>query len=243
VIFQGEESTGRGHSGGRMVFLADGTLLLGVGHQIGDDQAAQRKADTLGSVVRIAADGGIPADNPFVGQPDARPEIYSWGNRNPQGLAVRPGTQQVWEVEHGPMGGDELNLLVRGANYGWPLATFGREYDGSRIGDRRHDGTLAPVWFWAPSIAPGALAFYDGTAFPEWRGDLFVTALKSRRLERFEMDGDHVIGREILLEGIGHRVRDIVIGPDGFIYLALDSPAGRIIRLEPVPKAPVESQP
>jgi glucose/arabinose dehydrogenase len=140
----------------------------------------------------------------------------------------------MWAVEHGPMGGDELNLLAAGENYGWPLATYGRNYDGSRVSPNvRVPGTQPPVWYWVPSIGPGGITFYDGDVFPHWRGDLFVAAMRKMRLERFEMDGDQVIGRELLLESIGERVRDVHSGPEGYLYVVLDNDPGRIIRLEP----------
>jgi glucose/arabinose dehydrogenase len=235
VIFSGEPpSPGRGHFGSRLAIGADGYLYVTMGERM-EKPRAQRLDDDGGKVLRIATDGSVPADNPFVGDEAARPEIWSYGHRNPQGLAFRPGTDQLWEQEHGAQGGDEINLVRKGANYGWPVITHGIDYDGSTIGEgSAKPGMEQPVHYWVPSIAPSGMAFYDGAAFPEWQGDLFVGALKSRLLSRLEMDGDRIVAEERMLEGDLGRVRDVEVGPDGFLYLATDQDPGSIFRLEPV---------
>ena len=178
----------------------------------------------------------MPPDNPFIGTPDALPEIYSLGHRNVQGLAVRPATGRIWSHEHGPRGGDEVNILEPGANFGWPAITYGIDYSGAIISDKTHlPGMKQPVVHWDPSIAPSGMAFYDEARFPAWRGDLFVGALAGRHLRRLELDGERVIGQEVLLKReLGARIRDVRSGPDGFLYVLTDGPGARLVRLEPV---------
>ncbi|MCL4758572.1 MAG: sorbosone dehydrogenase family protein [Rhodocyclaceae bacterium] len=237
VLFaQREDPPGRHHFGSRLAFARDGTLYATLGDRFGHRDDAQRPDSHLGKIIRIHADGRVPADNPFVGQEGAYPEIWSWGHRNVQGAALHPLTGVLWTHEHGPQGGDEVNRGVAGANYGWPVITNGREYvTGGRIGEgtERAD-VVPPVHQWTPSIAPSGMAFYDGEAFPVWRGSLFAGALRGQMLVRLELDGERVVREERLLTGLGSRIRDVRQGPDGLLYL-LDESHGRILRLEPLP--------
>ena len=237
-------SRGGGHYGCRLAFDADGYLFLSVGDRQasaeGDlaNHPAQDISNHHGVIVRLHEDGTVPDDNPFVGQEGARPEIWSYGHRNPQGLAIQPETGSVWLTEHGPQGGDELNVSTAGSNYGWPVIGFGVNY---RSGRAIHAATLGegmeqPAYVWVPSIGPSGLTFYDGDQFPEWRGDLFAGGMAIQRLERFVVEGDRVVAQETLLRDMG-RVRDVRQGPDGFLYVAIESRQGGetpIVRLEPV---------
>jgi len=235
VIFRSNSaSTGVVHWGSRLGFDPDGFLYVTVGER-GDQDQAQNLGRHGGSVVRITADGSIPDDNPFVGQSDAMPEIYSFGHRNPQGLAVHPETGRIWTQEHGPRGGDEVNLIEAGTNFGWPVITWGINYSGTPIngGLREQDGLAQPKHFWDPSIAPSGMTFYDGDAFPEWQGDLFVGALKFELIVRLEMDGDKIVSEERLIEGQLGRIRDLRNGPDGLLYILTDDPDGGLYRLQP----------
>jgi len=222
------------HYGGRMAFLPDGTLLVGLGDGFDYREAAQRLDSHLGSIVRIRPDGGVPADNPFVGRDDALPEIYSYGHRNVQGLAVDRGTGRIWQHEHGPRGGDEINVIVAGGNYGWPVATHGINYTGALVSPfASRPGMIDPLHLWTPSIAPAGLALYTGDAFPQWRGDLFVSGLVSQDVRRLERDDGRVVEREALFERVGERLRDVRTGPDGLLYLLTDSADGRVLRVRP----------
>jgi glucose/arabinose dehydrogenase len=222
------------HYGGRMAFLPDGTLLVGLGDGFDDREAAQRLDSHLGTIVRIRPDGGVPADNPFVGRDDALPEIYSYGHRNVQGLAVDPDTGTIWQHEHGPRGGDELNVVVAGGNYGWPVATHGINYTGALVSPfASRPDMIDPLHVWTPSIAPAGLALYTGDAFPQWRGDLFVTGLVSQDVRRLERGNDGVVEREALFQRVGERLRDVRTGPDGLLYLLTDSADGRVLRVRP----------
>ena len=185
--------------------------------------------------MRIADDGGVPDDNPFTGKAGARPESFSLGNRNVQGAALHPKTGVLWAHEHGPQGGDEVNVIRAGTNYGWPVITYGVEYVlGTKIGEgTAKPGMAQPVWKWVPSIAPSGMAFYDGDAFPRWRGNLFVGALKDEMLVRLELDGERVVDEERMLRGKIGRIRDVRMGSDGFLYLLTDAPDGELVRLEP----------
>ena len=221
------------HFGSRMAFGPDGKLYVTVGDR-GRRPDAQDLSRHSGSVLRLEDDGAAPADNPFVDRPGARPEIWSWGHRNPQGLAFDRRSGRLWSHEHGPRGGDEVNVVERGANYGWPVITYGRNYIGTRITDETaRPGMAQPRTYWTPSIAPSGLAFYDGDRFPGWRGSLFVGALRAETVVRLDLDGDRVVGEERLLEGFEKRVRDVRAGPDGLIYLLLDEEDAPILRLEP----------
>lgn len=228
--------SGSGHFGSRMVFAADGTLFVSLGErQLGSP--AQDLATSLGKIVRIRPDGSIPPDNPPFGA-NARPEIWSYGHRNPQGIAIQPGTGELWNTEHGPQGGDELNAVQRGGNHGWPLVSYGCEY-GSPVGDscRIGGGTHAPnyvepVATWVPvSTAPSSLLFYTGSGFPEWQGNAFVGALAGQTLWRLVLSGHTEVSRDEPLKSLlNERVRCVRQGPDGWIYLLTDT--GRLLRIE-----------
>ncbi|NNE85330.1 MAG: PQQ-dependent sugar dehydrogenase [Alphaproteobacteria bacterium] len=235
TIFKANNLAGGGvHFGSRIAFGGDGKLYVTVGER-GDPDKAQELDSHNGTTVRLNDDGSVPADNPFLTTAGALPETYSYGHRNPQGMARHPETGDVWLHEHGPQGGDEINLVRAGLNYGWPVITYGRSYAGFSIGEgSEKDGLEQPLLHWTPSIAPSGMAFYTGDKFPAWRGNLFVGSLKFRHLVRLELDGERVISQERLLEGAFGRVRDVRQGPDGFLYILTDEDAGALIRLEPV---------
>ena len=227
------------HFGGKILFLPDDTLILTLGDGFAYREAAQ-KADThLGKLVRLTRDGGVPADNPFLGQSklgkEFKPQIYSLGHRNVQGLAMDSETGAVWQHEHGPRGGDELNLLQAGGNYGWPLATKGRDYQGARISPyESFEGTLDPIRSWVPSIAPSGLVIYRGTLFPEWSGDALIGGLASRDLRRVDLEKGQSIGEEDLLSDLNLRIRDVRLAKDGAVLiLAEDGANGRLLKLTP----------
>jgi glucose/arabinose dehydrogenase len=227
--------SGGHHFGSRLVFGRDGTLFVTLGDRGSGRDRAQTLDNHLGKIVRINADGSVPSDNPFVGRKGALPEIWSYGHRNVQGAALHPVTGELWANEHGPRGGDELNRVLPGRNYGWPVVTFGREYSGLEISDSgTAPGMESPVHHWVPSIATSGLMFYTGDKFPDWRGDAFVGGLKSQQLVRLRVEGDRVAQEERLLRGdVRDRVRDVRLGPDGYIYLLTDEMDGRLLRLEP----------
>jgi glucose/arabinose dehydrogenase len=228
------------HFGSRLVFDRQGHLFITVGER-GQDERAQDLADLNGAVIRLHPDGSVPQDNPFAGRADARPEIFSYGHRNPQGMAVHPETGAVWTHEHGPRGGDEVNVVRPGVNYGWPVITHGISYAGFPIGEgEEKPGMAQPLYHWVPSIAPSGMAFYTGDEFPDWRGDLFVGALRDELLARLEIDGERVVAEERLLEGTIGRIRDVETGPDGFLYLLTDEGDGALYRLEPAKGQPAE---
>ena len=185
-------------------------------------------------MIRIEPDGTIPADNPFVGRSGYRPEVWSYGHRNPQGAALHPESGKLWVHEHGARGGDEINVPLAGRNYGWPVISYGRHYWGGSIGEgQQKAGLEQPIYYWDPSIAPSGMAFYTGDIFPKWRGNLLVGALKFQLVARLELEGETVVAEERLLEGLDQRIRDVRQGPDGFLYLLTDSDDGRILRVEP----------
>lgn len=234
VFSQKDDPSGRHHWGSRLVFAPDGNLFITLGDRFSQRDQAQTLDNHFGKIVRIKPDGGVPDDNPFVGRQGALPEIWSYGHRNVQGAALNPLTGVLWTHEHGPQGGDEVNVGVAGGNYGWPVITQGREYvTGMRIGEgtARAD-VVEPVKVWVPSIAPSGMTFYRGEVFPAWRNSLFVGALSGQMLVRLELEGDKVVAEERLLEDPGVRVRDVRQGPDGLIYL-LDERSGRILKLSP----------
>lgn len=234
-LFQVNFDKERGfHFGGRVQFLRDGTLMLTLGDGGLHRNESQNLANHLGTVVRLNDDGSVPFDNPFVTSRGAQPEIFSYGHRNVQGIAINPETGSVWTHEHGARGGDEINIVRSGVNYGWPAVTYGINYDGSPVSNATQgDGFEEPVWYWNPSIAPSGMAFYEGDAFPGWQGDVFVGALAGSMLVRYEVDGDRVIGEEQLLTEAGHRIRDVQTGPDGYVYILTDDLDGQVLRLEP----------
>ena len=202
---------------------------------------AQQLDNTIGKIIRIRTDGSAPPDNPFVGRPGALPEIWSLGHRNIQAAALDPADGALWTVMHGARGGDELDRPEAGRNYGWPIITYGVDYSGARIGEgTARQGLEQPLWYWDPSIAPSGLAFYTGLRFPAWRGNLFTGALRSRLLVRIKLDGGRVVHEERLLAALQERIRDVRAGPDGLLYLATDSPSGRILRLEPATEEGVQ---
>ena len=235
VIFaQQDDPPGGHHFGSRLVFDDAGHLFITLGERYHSRERALALDSHLGKIVRIHPDGRVPADNPFVGRTDALPEIWSYGHRNVQGAARHPVTGALWTHEHGPQGGDEINIPRAGANHGWPEITFGREYvTGWRIGEgsARAD-VAAPVHHWTPSIAPSGMAFYTGALFPAWQGNLFVGSLKFGMLARVVLKGERVVSEERLLTEIGNRVRDVRQGPDGALYV-LDETEGRILRIAP----------
>lgn len=223
------------HCGSRLVITRDGHLMVGLGDRFSRMDDAQSPANHLGKVVRIRTDGTVPADNPLRTQAGARPEVWSLGHRNIQGAAMHPTTGEVWMVEHGPQGGDEVNVVDPGRNYGWPKVTYGRNYGtGTRIGE---DGPVAgyehPLKWWVPSIAPSGLAFVTGNRYPGWQGSLLVGALRGQTLVRLTLDGRKVVGEERLLPTLGSRIRDVRQGPDGFVYLVTDSRDGQVLRVLP----------
>ena len=234
VVFrQVPKSSGGRHFGSRLVFAPDGTLFITIGER-GERDRAQDFTINRGQVIRINPDGSIPEDNPFVGKAGYRPEVWSYGHRNPQGAALHPATAALWIHEHGARGGDEVNVPEPGRNHGWPVISYGRHYSGAPIGEGTHkEGMEQPVYYWDPSIAPSGMAFYTGDKFPEWTGDLFVGALKDRLVSRLELDGRNVVAEEHILGDLGERIRDVRQGPDGYLYLLTDSPDGRILRITP----------
>lgn len=234
LIFQADPQwylPGQVHFGTRLVLDGSGHLFFSIGER-GQGEDAQRLDRPNGKIHRIRLDGTVPPDNPWVGKTNALPTIYSFGHRNPQGLALRPSDGRLWSTEHGPRGGDELNLIHRGSNYGWPRVTLGMNYNGTPMNAQTGlPGMVDPVYHWTPSIAVCAMAFYTGAAFPKWRGHLFVTALAQQELRRLVLEGDRVVEEEVLWKG-GGRVREVAVGPDGFLYLALNTP-DVVVRLVP----------
>jgi aldose sugar dehydrogenase len=236
VIYRqhGPASSGN-HFGSRIAQASDGNLFVTNGEHFTDRDMAQTLDNDLGKIVRITPDGAPAPGNPFADKPGARPEIWSYGHRNPQGLAINPADDKLWEQEHGPMGGDEINLIVPGHNYGWPLVCYGVDYDGTPVGTGKAtmEGVEDPLWHWTPSIAPSGMAFYTGDLFPAWKGNLFNGALKSEILVRLELKGDRVVKEEKLLQDLHERIRDVRQGPDGALYLLTDNSSGRILRIAP----------
>jgi glucose/arabinose dehydrogenase len=235
VIFHqdGPLSSGN-HFGCRIAQTSDGNLFLTMGEHFTYRNEAQNLANHLGKIVRIRPDGSVPTDNPFVNRTGAKPEIWSYGHRNSQGAAINPQTGKLWEHEHGPRGGDEINIPEAGKNYGWPVIGYGIDYDGTKIHESKQKaGMEQPIKYWVPSIAPSGMAFYTGDLFPAWRGSLFVGALAGQILVRLELKGDTVGSEERLLRPLNERIRDVRMGPDGALWLATDNSAGRILRVAP----------
>lgn len=228
---------GGGHYGSRLVFAPDGALFITQGDRMGHREKAQDLDAGMGKIVRIHPDGTVPFDNPFVDTPGAQPEIWSYGHRNVQGAARHPGTGQLWTIEHGARGGDELNHPEPGLNYGWPVITYGRDYSGLRIGEgTAKEGMEQPVYYWDPVIAPSGMTFYTGDRYPGWAGDLFIASLTPGGLVRLTMRDGRVTQETRYLGEIRERIRDVIEGPDGYLYLLTDSQRGRVLRV--VPEAP-----
>jgi aldose sugar dehydrogenase len=232
VLFEGEpRTTGRVHFGSRIRFDRDGYMYFSIGDR-GEMSNAQDLSNHSGKIHRLYDDGSIPADNPFVNDENARPEIFTYGNRNAQGMSVHPETGEIWTHEHGPRGGDELNVMRAGNNYGWPEITYGINYNGTIITeDTARAGMEQPVHYWTPSIAPSGMAFVTGDRYPGWSGNIMVGALAHQHLQRVVLDGEEVVHTERLLEQIG-RVREVKMGPDGYLYLGIEGTG--IVRLIPL---------
>jgi glucose/arabinose dehydrogenase len=235
VVFRQEPKIADGHHfGSRLVFDRAGNLFVTAGDRM-QWPNVQRLDRGQGKLFRIRPDGGTPPDNPFVGRAGAQPQIWSYGHRNAQGAALNPRTGELWEVEHGARGGDELNIVRAGKNYGWPQVTLGINYSGEKIGTGRTaaPGMEPPIHYWIPSIAPSGLAFYDADRFPAWKGSLFVGALAHRKLVRLTLDGDRVVAEEHLLTDLGKRIRNVRVGPDGYVYVLTDEDRGEVLRIAP----------
>ena len=235
VLFSMQPKTRSGlHFGGRIVFDQAGLLYLTLGDR-GDKDRAQKLGDHAGSVIRLHDDGRVPANNPFVNRAGALAEKWTLGNRNMQGAALHPQTGELWTHEHGPQGGDEVNVMRSGINYGWPVITYGVNYGlGTKIGEGQvKAGLEQPLHVWVPSIAPSGMAFVSGSQFPQWQGNLLVGALNGQTLVRLTLEGEKVLGEERLLQGRS-RLRDVRMGPDGFVYLLTDEAKGALLRLEPL---------
>jgi aldose sugar dehydrogenase len=239
IIFRQKGPPSRGNNVAcRIAQAPDDNLFVTLGdHFFPAAEKAQTLDNHIGKIIRIRPDGSVPPDNPFVNKPGALPEIWAYGLRNPEGLAFNPADGKLWEQEHGPMGGDEINIIEKGRNYGWPVVSFGVNYDGTPVGTGKAQapGMTPPVWHWTPSIAPSGMAFYTGNLFPQWKGSLFNGALKFQLLSRLTLDGDKVVKEERLLQGLHERIRDVRQGPDGALYLLTDNGAGRILRVVPAP--------
>ena len=233
VIFTGSSRNTPHHHGARMTFLPDGTLLITAGDGFNFREQAQSLNSLLGKVLRINTDGSIPKDNPFIDQANARAEIYSYGHRNPQAILVSK-TEELWLHEHGPQGGDELNLLKPGLNYGWPAISYGIDYSGALISPfTKAKGMEQPITYWVPSIAPAGMTEYQGDIFPQWQGNLFIAALAGKSVKRLRLENNKVVEEETMLADRNQRFRDIRTGPDGHIYILTDSAQGQLLKLSP----------
>jgi glucose/arabinose dehydrogenase len=238
IFLQTPGSPSTNHYGSRIVPDGAGHVFITTGEHFTEEERvfAQDLGKTFGKIVRVGEDGAVPEDNPFTGDDTAENNIWSLGHRNVQGAAIRPGTGQLWAIEHGPAGGDELNLIAPGANYGWPVVSYGINYDGSPVSEGlyRHaeNGFVEPVYYWDPVIAPGGMVFYEGDAFPEWEGDLLIGGLVAGGIVRLEMEGDRVTGEERLLTELG-RVRDVAVDGDGAVLVITDFGDGALWRVLP----------
>lgn len=234
VLFRQQPKTSGGrHFGSRVLFSPSGKLFITVGER-GERQRAQDFTINRGQVIRLNPDGSIPDDNPFIGVEGRLPEVWSYGHRNPQGAAIHPTTGELWIHEHGAQGGDEINVPKAGRNYGWPVIAYGEHYGGGPIGLGTHkEGMEQPLYYWDPSIAPSGMTFYTGNKFPAWQGDLLVGALKYRLVARLNLKNGQIASEERILEDLDERIRDVVQGPDGYLYLLTDNRNGRVLRLEP----------
>lgn len=239
VLFRQQPKLGGGnHFGSRVVIGGDGMLWLGLGERFRFDPA-QDLSNHLGKVIRLEKDGRVPPDNPFVGRNDAQPEIWSYGHRNMQGAALNPQTGELWTNEHGPRGGDEINVPEPGKNYGWPVVSYGVNYDGTPVGTGKSSapGMEEPIYHWTPSIAVSGMAFYTADAIPGWKGSLFNGALAGEMLVRLEVDGKRITHEERLFLDLGKRIREVKQGPDGALYLLTDESSGEILRVAPAGKS------
>ncbi len=237
VIYRQEPKvSGGNHFGSRLVFANDGKLFITQGERFSYRERAQDLTAGLGKVMRINGDGTVPADNPFVSTSGARPEIWSLGHRNVQAAALDPATGQLWTVEHGARGGDELNHPERGKNYGWPVITYGVDYSGATIGEgTAKAGLEQPVYFWDPVIAPSGMAFYTADAIPGWKGSVLIGSMTPGALVRLELSNGRVTKEERYLHQLGERIRDVAVGPDGLVYVVTDNSNGRVLRVKPAP--------
>jgi glucose/arabinose dehydrogenase len=234
IFVADNDSQGLAHYGCRLNWLEDGTLLATLGDRRRHFDKAQDLSNHYGTIIRINDDGSIPADNPFAASPGVRGEIWAYGIRNVQGAAFHPDTGELWASDHGPYGGDEIDIIRPGQNYGWPIATYGIDYDKSVITDSAVlPNVQAPLFYWYPSIAPSSVAFYTGKEFPKWNGDLFVGSLASNSIVRLELIDDRIVGQEVLLQELNVRIRDLTMGPDGSLYVLTDTADGRLFRIEP----------
>lgn len=233
ILFSAKPSKGTPvHFGGRMAWLPDGTLVMGLGDGFDYREKAQRLDSDLGKIIRINKDGSIPADNPFADQEGALPEIYSYGHRNVQGMVYDAEHRILYAHEHGPRGGDEVNAIKPGNNYGWPLATFGLDYSGAVISPYSElEGMVSPLHQWTPSIAPSGMALYRGEMFADWNGDLIVTALAAKCAQRLRFEDGKLVEGEVLFAELGERLRSVTVAPDGALWLLTDSPKGRVLRV------------
>jgi glucose/arabinose dehydrogenase len=236
VIYRQEPKvSGGGHFGSRIVFSRDGKLFITQGDRFNHRERAQDLSTTIGKVVRINPDGSVPRDNPFVGRSGAKPEIWSYGHRNMQGATLHPETGQLWTVEHGAAGGDELNHPEAGKNYGWPVITYGRDYSGRKIGEGAvKEGMEQPVYYWDPVIAPSGMIVYTGDRYPGWKGSFLIGSMQPGALVRLTLTNGVVTGEERYLHDMRERVRDVQQGPDGYVYLITDSSDGRLLRVLPI---------
>jgi glucose/arabinose dehydrogenase len=234
VIFRQEPARlGGFHFGSRLVFARDGNLFVTTGER-NLKTPSQDLSNHIGKIIRITPDGGVPKDNPFVNDRNARPEIWSYGHRNVQGAALHPSTGKLWLTEHGPRGGDEINIPEAGKNYGWPVIGYGVDYSGAKIHEGTHkEGMEQPIHHWTPSIAPSGAMFYTGDLFPAWKGNLFTGSLVFTSVYRIELNGEKVVKEEPLLEKLGDRIRDVRQAPDGSIWLLTDARNGKVLRLTP----------
>ncbi len=224
------------HYGGRLAFLPDNSLLLSVGDGFDYREQAQLLDNHFGKIVRLLDDGKVPPDNPFIDGVGNLPEIWTYGHRNPQAIIVHAEKDAVFAHEHGPDGGDEINVIVPGRNYGWPITTHGKDYSGAAISPFTElHGTVDPMLHWTPSIAPAGMALVNGDKYPKWQGNLMVAALKARELRRVTIDSE-TIGQQSLLTALGERIRDVRLGPDGYLYVLTDNSNGRILKLIPTPQ-------
>lgn len=222
------------HYGGRLLFLNDASLLLVTGDGYEYREASQDPFSQLGKIIRMDTDGKPVSDNPFADGKFGDPHVYSFGHRNPQGLSYDAANNIIYMHEHGPKGGDEVNVVTAGANYGWPVVSYGVNYSGARVSPfEQKEGIVDPIKYWVPSIAPSGLAYYGGAAFPDWQGDLFVGALVDKEVRRLDLLDGKVINEETLFSELGSRIREVRQGPDGFLYLLTDSPTGRLVRVTP----------